>query len=95
MYQRKLKYQKRIEHLINRESNEKGRSKELYARYKRNLYRSSSSIASCPVNGLIANHESELDTNRSNDDSRAIGLVCYEGIGEEILSRNVNRKFGT
>jgi len=77
MYQRKLKYQKRIEHLINRESNEKGRSKELYARYKRNLYRSSSSIASGPVNGLIANHESELDTSSSNDDSRASGLVCY------------------
>jgi|TARA_R110001599_G_scaffold45198_3_gene133847 hypothetical protein len=57
MYQRKLKYQKRIEHLLNRESNEKGRSQELYARYKRNLYRSSSGIASGPVNGLIANHE--------------------------------------
>lgn len=54
MYQRKLKYQKRIEHLLNRESNEKERSEELYARYKRNFYRSSRSIASVSVNGLIA-----------------------------------------
>ncbi len=26
---------------------------------------------------LILENESELDTNRSNDDSRASGLVCY------------------